>query len=784
MSLKQVAKRGTAYALVAAMSVSLLTGCGNSKKDKKTDANKENTKPVPEVVTGNDLSYDGYTEVWKDEFDGDSLNRDDWNVELHNPGWVNEELQAYVDSEENIYVKDGVLCLNPVKDGDKYTSGRVNTQGKHDFKYGLFEAVAKVPEGMGYLPAFWLMPTDENLYGQWPKCGEIDAMEVMGQETSTLHGTIHYGEPHNQSQGTYESKGASFSEAFHTFSVEWEPDKITWYVDGIKYHEENDWFTAVKGDGEVTYPAPFDQPFYMILNLAVGGSWVGYPDETTSFDNNPFMIDSVKVYRKDDSYYQEKEDSAVKPAKNVEVREPDENGNYLLNADFSTGIKAAKDWILHLESDGKDSTAEVADNQIVITPSKEGSVFYSVQLKQEGIPLFTGAEYEVKFEACATEDRTIILDVEGPDNGWIRYYEDTPYDITTEMKEYSFTFTMEEDSDMNSSLEFNLGAQGSVAPVTIRNVSLKQVGGEATGGSGKKVRANGNYIYNGAFQEGDKRLGFWDIPETAADKVYVTNVNNDRRLVITADDSVSEASPITISQNELPMVDGKYALSFNAGCEEGSGTVKMTVGKESFTDSVDSDKDKVYEHKFAYAAGDGDTVTISITAPGTYYIDNVFLGEDALVKNGSFNAGMAGFTQYTYDSAKSEYTVDSLSEDNAFAVTIYDTGTEDWHVQLFQDGVNLEQGKTYRLTFDAKSTMDRGIKCALQHNGSQDDVWDAYHTPISAELTSEYQTFTTEFTMEAATDPVARLDFSLGKIKTQITENHSIFIDNIVLEEI
>lgn len=83
-----------------------------------------------------------------------------------------------------------------------YTSGRINTQGKHDFKYGYFECRAKVPTGKGYLPAFWMMPTDENLYGQWPKCGEIDIMEVMGQETNKAYGTIHYGEPHDQSQGT------------------------------------------------------------------------------------------------------------------------------------------------------------------------------------------------------------------------------------------------------------------------------------------------------------------------------------------------------------------------------------------------------------------------------------------------------------------------------------------------------------------------------------------------------------------------------------------------------
>ena len=152
-------------------------------------------------MTEADLFKQGYTLKWSDDFNGTELNREDWNVETHKKGWVNDELQAYVDSTDNIKVQDGNLVIQPIKTVDQdgnasYTSGRINTQGKHDFKYGYFECRAKVPTGKGYLPAFWMMPTDENLYGQWPKCGEIDIMEVMGQETNKAYGTIHYGEPH------------------------------------------------------------------------------------------------------------------------------------------------------------------------------------------------------------------------------------------------------------------------------------------------------------------------------------------------------------------------------------------------------------------------------------------------------------------------------------------------------------------------------------------------------------------------------------------------------------
>lgn len=251
-----------------------------------------------------DINYSDYELVWQDDFDGDTLNRDDWNVELHEPGWVNEEWQEYIDSEDVIFIKDSKLHLIPVKtdNGDGtfyYTSGRVSTQHKKDFVYGMFEAYAKVPLGKGYLPAFWLMATDEDDYGQWPRCGEIDIMEVLGDQTDSVHGTIHYGNPHEQCQGSYKlPEGQSFDSDFHKFICIWEPGKIKWFVDDILFHEADKWYSTTEGKGTLPYPAPFDQKFYIILNLAVGGEWVGYPDENTSFDNNPFIIDYVKVYKK------------------------------------------------------------------------------------------------------------------------------------------------------------------------------------------------------------------------------------------------------------------------------------------------------------------------------------------------------------------------------------------------------------------------------------------------------------------------------------------------------
>ena len=256
-----------------------------------------------ENKTRSRIDYSQYKLKWEEQFEGNSLNRDDWNVEFHEPGWVNEELQEYVDSEENIYIRDGKLEIRPIQiknaDGTySYTSGRITTQNKHDYIYGLFEARVKVPAGKGYLPAFWMMPADEDFYGQWPGCGEIDIMEIMGQETNKAYNTIHYGNPHKENQGTYVLEEGSFAEGYHTFSLEWLPGELIWYIDGTETFRTSNWYSSSEGRGTFAYPAPFDQPFHVILNLAVGGNWVTYPDDET-FESRNYSVDYVKIWQKE-----------------------------------------------------------------------------------------------------------------------------------------------------------------------------------------------------------------------------------------------------------------------------------------------------------------------------------------------------------------------------------------------------------------------------------------------------------------------------------------------------
>ena len=762
-----------------------VTEPGTPAEPTNTPSEPTNTPAEPTNTPGS-LDYSGYNLKWQDEFDGASLNRDDWNVELHEPGWVNAELQEYVDSDENIYLKDGKLEIKPIQkknaDGTySYTSGRITTQNKHDYTYGLFEARVKVPAGKGYLPAFWMMPTDENLYGQWPRCGEIDIAEVMGHETNKAYNTIHYGNPHKENQGTRVLEEGSFSDEYHTFALEWKPGELIWYIDGVENFRTSDWYSTTEGQGTVTYPAPFDQPFYVILNLAVGGSWVGYPDDAT-FESQNYSVDYVKIWQKD-SY----DDSNVKkPSKEVILRDPDANGNYINNGDFAIAedLTDEKDWSFMTQNDGE-ATAEIKDNAIHINTTNEGTVDYSVQLVQPDLPMQKGATYKVSYDAYADEARKMMSKVSAPDNGWAVYGGGDTVDLTTEKKTYTYEFRMTSDDDANGRLEFNMGAYGSKAGIHISNVKVEKIAYEPIiEDDSKTVLADGNYVYNGGFQEGDNRLGFWDIKKNDGAEVSVTNASaSDRRLKVVTPAGTSKDNPVIVSQSKLALGDGNYAFSVDAEGEAGKAVTVSVAGLEN---SIELTGEKqAYSNKLTLKDAKTTDIVFTFTAPGTYYLDNVRIVEDTLIKNGSFNAGFAGYEPYVDGSASATSVVDSLTEDNAADFTINDTGDAEWKIQLKQNNVELEKGQWYRFTLQAKSSMDRKFMYAIQRDGSKhNDDWTPY-IQKTADLTGEWQTFTEEFQMTEDTDLESVLSISMGAVGgVQIKDQHRICIDNINLEKI
>ena len=309
----------------------LLSSCGGGSSGVATNtqiSQIDTTTPVSDWVM-----------VWSDEFDGTSINTNNWTFEIDCAGGGNNEKQCYTDSSDNAFVSGGILNIValPAEPGAEkpYTSARLNTRYKRDMKYGRIEMRAKLPSGQGTWPAFWMRPTDLE-YGIWPRSGEIDIVEAVNLKTNdngapeaTVSGTLWYGSewPNQSSSGKpYELPGgANPADDFHTYAIEWQEGEIRWYIDGYLYQTQRksevrynskdeavglkhrgwyaEYFDPVTGELKAFYDyAPFDKDFYITVNLAVGGNWPENVNELgidpTAFENGgaKFEIDYIRAY--------------------------------------------------------------------------------------------------------------------------------------------------------------------------------------------------------------------------------------------------------------------------------------------------------------------------------------------------------------------------------------------------------------------------------------------------------------------------------------------------------
>jgi beta-glucanase (GH16 family) len=255
--------------------------------------------PAPSAT----LAPGQWTLVWSDEFDGAAgvgVDRSRWTFDIGGGGWGNEELETYTDRPGNASL-DGAGNLLIVANRESftgpdgiprpYTSARLKTQGLFAHAYGRFEARIQVPHGQGLWPAFWMLGADITTVG-WPSCGEIDVMENIGREPATVYGSLHA--PKGSGLGSASAPyvlpgGQRFADDFHVFAIEWEPSQVRFYVDGNLYE------TRTPADLPAGTRWVFDHPFFVILNVAVGGSWPGAPDETTVFPQR-MRVDYVRVY--------------------------------------------------------------------------------------------------------------------------------------------------------------------------------------------------------------------------------------------------------------------------------------------------------------------------------------------------------------------------------------------------------------------------------------------------------------------------------------------------------
>jgi beta-glucanase (GH16 family) len=324
-----------------------LTSCGSSAptKEENNKSVEENSnvivKPLVQAVVIPTISKN-WKLVWSDEFNGDKIDQEKWGFEVNCFGGGNDEKQCYTSNQENAFIEQGVLnivvtkgeSIGPKEHDDNlkydvndtrtqpYSSARLRTKYKGDWRYGRFEISAQLPEGQGTWPAIWMLPTDWE-YGSWPVSGEIDIMEAVNIKTVTddenfeqggletrVHGTLHYGKkwPDNVYTGTsYRLENyLSPADDFHEYAIEWQEDEIRWYVDGVHYatQRKDTWFSqTTNAQGEIVVnsgSAPFDKRFHLILNLAMGGNWPSTVNDKgidESILSQSMKVDYVRVYQ-------------------------------------------------------------------------------------------------------------------------------------------------------------------------------------------------------------------------------------------------------------------------------------------------------------------------------------------------------------------------------------------------------------------------------------------------------------------------------------------------------
>lgn len=401
-------------------------------------------------------SDDNYILKWSDEFDGTALDMEKWSYELGNwklddngnyvtNGWGNNEQEFYTD--KNASVNDGVLTIaarhenysDSVQGNYEYTSSRLSTQHKFSTCGGKIEVRARCDSGKSLWPAIWMLPED-SVYGGWAASGEIDIMEGWGSTPEKVCGTIHFGDvwPNNvYLTNDFIFENGDSTENWHTYSIEWDKSEIRWYVDDKLYSTQSDWYSVNR-----KYPAPFDQNFYVILNLAVGGHFDGIDGiyaEPATFANGEkhFDIDYVRVY--------DKIGDAFTPTE-------------ITSTALSSYIEGAS------------ATVTNKEGCSVVSIGNVGSLEYGVMGLITAQEVNAGDKWVLEFDAESTAEREMIVTVE--DSVYNRYLNEK---ITINSQKQHFSFEVPFSTDMKADIKFQLGNIGNSADIGAHDVTLSNI---------------------------------------------------------------------------------------------------------------------------------------------------------------------------------------------------------------------------------------------------------------------------------------------------------------------
>jgi beta-glucanase (GH16 family) len=765
--------------------------------------------------------------VWSDEFNGSEIDRNKWTYDIGNwivdsegngitPGWGNNEKEYYTDSKENAFIRDGNLVIKAKKEQvvDQfgtydYTSAKLKSKGLFSKKYGRYEIKAKLPVGKGLWPAIWMLP-EEDKYGSWAASGEIDIVEGWGSRPHTVAGTIHYGEgwPNNKYSGKeYELPKQRGVDKWHTYALEWEPGELRWYVDGELYQTQNNWYSKGKDTAaKYAYPAPFDQEFYLIMNLAVGGKFDGDPDETTHFPKE-MAIDYVRVYDLKKRDYQEPVEPVAGPVILPEnAKQPLADGNLIYDNGYFESITVvdqpeeqlhSTNWnIVQLPEFGGAGWIEVdtinETNFAKTSITNPGSQLYSIQLIQN-LSLGKGGKYKVSFDAKSTSPRNMMVKVgAGASRGWVKYSNEETISLSDQLQTYDFTFDMINETDIESRLEFNLGGNGT-NPVWIGNVRVEDVTGLSEDyNAAKQPLSNGNHVYNGTFDQGSMdRMTYWNFQvENASALAFVDEAS--RELQVNIQDGGINSSEVQLNQKGIQLVKGNdYKATFKARASEPR-TIQVDFksenGEASYSGAQTIDLSTNMEEKTVSF-----TMPENVTDPNAQLVFNlgghhadVYLDDIVLIKtsdkpdygnidlfplkNGGFEDGFTSWSQYVHYDANAAITV----EDGEAKAAINTEGNEIWSVILLQENMPLAKGVDYEVSFEARSTKQRDIELTVENA--------QYMRFLSGkiELTEQKQHYSFEFKMP--TDDLAALKFLMGKSSQSPVGPHEIMIDNVVVK--
>lgn len=779
--------------------------------------------------TSGSSSVKEWTMVWNDEFNGTEIDLTKWTYDIGNyivddqgaaisAGWGNNELEYYTDSSNNSYIEDGNLVIQALEETTAdafgtydYTSAKLKSNGLYSQKYGRYEIKAKFPEGAGLWPAIWMLPED-NVYGAWASSGEIDIFEGWGSDTSKAAGTLHYGGvwPNNKYSGKdYHFEESSSTMDFHEYALEWEPGEIRWYVDDVLYQTQNNWNAVDGNDEKFSFPAPFDEEFYFIMNLAVGGTFDGDPTDQTAFPSK-MEVDYVRAYELTGRDYM----TPVEPVVEAEAfpagaKVPAIDGNYISNGDFTAPIQDNADasldfsdeWnFVHLADFGGDGDATIEDiggsNYAKIDVTNAGSQSYSVQMIQL-TTLGKGRYYTLSFDAKASASRDVSVKLSGgADAGWTAYSDNYSMSLTDTVQSYEETFQMTAESDIAARLEFNLGLN--TDDVWIGNVALVEVDApEVDYDAAKAVLADGNSIYNGSFdKETIDRMAYWNFTTDGA--VATASISEStRELKVDISNGGNGPESIILDQKGIKVTANKgYKLAFEAKAEVARAIQVSIVSKDGTVEYLASEAVNITDTMTQYEIDFTMSETTDLESQLIFefggedsdvYLDNVSLKATSVdyssinvypLENGSFSDGLdnwAPFVMGEYESwSPSDATFTTTG--GAVEILIDNTGGNDWEIQFNQENINLNEKVTYEVSFEVSSTIGRQIDVTIENAG-----YDRYFEATGVTVTTDAAIHIFEFEMPK--DDTVNLKFLLGNVGgAEALGSHTITIDNVICQ--